>query len=132
MVGGTGVLVGGTGVFVGGTGVFVGGTGVFVGGTGVLVGGTGVFVGGTGVFVGGTAVGAGVTWFCAVTGSSGSPLPSSQAAMNATRHIARARTANSLIFMDAPWSAASCRRLGQGHALSNISCMKDNTISEID
>ena len=66
-------------VFVGGTGVFVGGTGVFVGGTGVFVGGTGVFVGGTGIFVGGTAVGAGVTWFCAVTGSSGSPLPSSHA-----------------------------------------------------
>ena len=88
----------------------MGGTGVFVGGTGVFVGGTGVFVGGTGVLVGGTAVGAGVTWFCAVTGSSGCVLPSSHATKNAAKNIVRARATNTLIFMNAPWSAADRRR----------------------
>ena len=104
---GVGVSVGtGVGVLVG-TGVFVGGTGVLVGGTGVFVGGTGVLVGGTGVFVGGTAVGAtGVTWFCAVTGSCGSPLSSPHATRKAAKHIVSMRAAYGLSFIIAPYSAA--------------------------
>ena len=42
--------------------------------------------------------------------SSGSPLPSSHATTNAAKNIVRARVANTLIFMDAPWSAAGRRR----------------------